>query len=192
MSCWCSQGSVLGPLLFSIYTSPTAHIAQAHGIQQQQYADDTQLYVALSPNSIVTHVSALESCLESLDVWFCADKSNAILFATSQRSQSLSNQVSVNISGVAIPLSNHVEILCLNIQKPYPNLVSAISVLLNIFVIPLTFEWSVLSLLPLSPLGWSMQILSYTASPQSISLASSVLKILSHVLLQVVVLGRYS
>jgi len=60
------QGSVLGPLLFSIYTSPIAHIAQAHGIQQQQYADDTQLYVALSPNSMVTHVSALESCLESL------------------------------------------------------------------------------------------------------------------------------
>ena len=60
------QGSVLGPLLFSIYTSPIAHIAQAHGIQQQQYADDTQLYVALSSNSMVTRVSALESCLESL------------------------------------------------------------------------------------------------------------------------------
>ena len=78
------QGSVLGPLLFSIYTCPITHIAQVHGIQQQQYADDTQLYVALSPNSLVTHVSALESCLESLQAWFCAnsmtlnaDKSNA-------------------------------------------------------------------------------------------------------------------
>ena len=43
------------------------------GTQQQQYADDTQLYVALSPNSLVTHVSALESCLESLQAWFCAN-----------------------------------------------------------------------------------------------------------------------
>ena len=51
------QGSVLGPLLFSIYTSPIAHIAQAHGIQQQQYADDTQLYVALS----VTFMSEVKS-----------------------------------------------------------------------------------------------------------------------------------
>jgi len=50
------QGSVLGLLLFSIYTSPTAHNAQAsHGIQQQ-YADDAQLYVVLSPNSMVTPV----------------------------------------------------------------------------------------------------------------------------------------
>jgi len=40
----------------------------------------------------------------------------------------------------------------------------------------------------LSPLGWIMQILSYTASLQNISLASSVFKILSHVLLEVVVL----
>jgi len=49
---------------------------------------------------MVTHVSALESCLESesLQAWFCANsmtlntvKSNAILFATSQRAQSLSN-----------------------------------------------------------------------------------------------------
>jgi len=57
------QGSVL-------YYSPSiplkAQIAQAHGIQQQQYANDTQLYVVLSPNSMVTHISALESCLESL------------------------------------------------------------------------------------------------------------------------------
>ena len=47
---------------------------------------------------MVTHVSALKSCLESLQAWFCANsmtlntvKSNAILFATSQRAQSLSN-----------------------------------------------------------------------------------------------------
>ena len=96
----------------------TSHDGKAHGIQQQQYADDTQLYVALSPNSMVAHVSALESCLESLQAWFCAnsmtlnpDKSNAILFATTQRAQSLPNQVSVNISGVTIPLSSHVKIL---------------------------------------------------------------------------------
>ena len=43
------QGSVLGPLLFSVYTSPLSTIAQSHQVLQQQYADDTQLYVALSP-----------------------------------------------------------------------------------------------------------------------------------------------
>jgi len=67
---------------------------------------------------MVTYVSALESCLESLQAWFYAnsmtlnpDKSNAILFATCQRAQSLPNQVSVNISGVTIPPSSHVKML---------------------------------------------------------------------------------
>jgi len=38
------------------------------------------------------------------------DKSNSILFATTQWAQLLPNQVSINISGVSIALSNHVKI----------------------------------------------------------------------------------
>jgi len=37
------QGSVLEPLLVSIYTSALATIAQVHNVFQQQYADDTTL-----------------------------------------------------------------------------------------------------------------------------------------------------
>jgi len=34
------QGSVLGPILFSIYISPIAQIAQDYNISLQQYADE--------------------------------------------------------------------------------------------------------------------------------------------------------
>ena len=42
------QGSVLGPILFSYYTSPISNIASDFGTDLQQYADDTQIYIALS------------------------------------------------------------------------------------------------------------------------------------------------
>jgi len=67
------QGSVFGPILFSIYTSPIAQIAQDYNISLQQYADDTLLYLGLSTSCLQTATSRLERCLSSLHAWFCCN-----------------------------------------------------------------------------------------------------------------------
>jgi len=45
----CSPRLCLRSTLFTIYVSPITSIASSHGVNQQQYADDTQHFLLLSP-----------------------------------------------------------------------------------------------------------------------------------------------
>ena len=86
------QGSVVGPILFSLYISPIGQIVSNFGFAHQQYADDSQLNISLKGNNGIDSIACLEVCLDSLRNWLChnglclsPDKSESILFGTRQR-----------------------------------------------------------------------------------------------------------
>ena len=68
------QGSVLGPVLFTLYSAPIAEIARKYGLRVHLYADDTQLYVSFSSGEAVVTVARVEQCEAEIKAWLVAHK----------------------------------------------------------------------------------------------------------------------
>jgi len=91
------QGSTLGPLLFALYVSPLCSLVEDFGVTFHQYADDTQLYIALSPG--VDSLAILTRCADAVNTWFLTNylmlntsKTEAILFGTNAKLRTMSLQ----------------------------------------------------------------------------------------------------
>ena len=61
------QGSVLGPILFCIYTIGLSNVLQEQGVKFKLFADDTQLYLSVSDINNTTE--KLNSVLQSVKEW---------------------------------------------------------------------------------------------------------------------------
>ena len=62
------QGSILGPILFSLYTSPLGDICHQHNINFHTFADDQQSYFSFQPipNEIDVGISQLQDCIRDI------------------------------------------------------------------------------------------------------------------------------
>ena len=106
-----SQGSVLGPKHYVMYTKPLGDVIRAHGLQHHFYADDTQLYLSFKPNDKVVQSEALtriENCLKDIELWMHqnmlklnADKTEVMLFSSKHNSKSM-DTISVNVGNSII------------------------------------------------------------------------------------------
>src|SRR5260221_2151872 len=74
ISCGVPQGSVLGPILFIIYTSDVFSIINSFSLLSHGYADDLQIYGHSPAESVSLLSASVVSCIDALNSWFSSNR----------------------------------------------------------------------------------------------------------------------
>ena len=109
------QGSVLGPILFVLYTTPRSNIIANHSVNYQLFADDTQLQKSAHLSEVIILTKELNACTDDIKTWMMEnqlklndDKTEALLFplSSSLKPSTVSLPDSIILGSDNIPISD--------------------------------------------------------------------------------------
>jgi len=87
------HGSVLGLILFLLYTADLLQLVRGHHLTQHAYADDLQIYSECRPADVVCLQDSMSACVDDVACWMDANQlqlnhaKSEVLWCSSERRQ---------------------------------------------------------------------------------------------------------
>ena len=109
------QGSVLGPVLFTMYITPLGHVIKHYNTLYHLSADDMQLHKSSSREHFAKLLLDIQSCAESVRDWMVCnrlrmndDKTEIMPVGTKAKLKSVPQTSSLTLPGSTMPFSYKV------------------------------------------------------------------------------------
>ena len=118
------QGSVLSPLLFSVYCAGLYEVFSKHGIRYHVYADDIQLCVDFPRNDAASAADRISRCVIDVKVWLASrylllneTKTEAVLFSVPNNRVPQPPPLLIDICGCNVSTSANIRDLGVHVDS---------------------------------------------------------------------------